>query len=200
MAIKQYKPTTPTRRWHSVVDGSDLTTDRPTKSLVVTLKRSGGRDGYGHVTSRFRGGGHKRLYRKIDFYRRDKVGVKARVQTVEYDPNRSARISLLRYADGERRYILWPDGLRVGDEIAAAKTIQNFSKKNEGMVILGGLLDQNFVDAATVKRLAMLPGKQELLGQLVRTIQAPVSGFVNVLAANLRGLVQVLQAIKQSKT
>ena len=87
-----------------------------------------------------------------------------------------------------------------GDEIAAAKTIQNFSKKNEGMVILGGLLDQNFVDAATVKRLAMLPGKQELLGQLVRTIQAPVSGFVNVLAANLRGLVQVLQAIKQSKT
>ncbi len=119
MAIKQYKPTTPTRRWHSVVDGSELTTDRPQKSLLTPLRRTGGRDAYGHVTNRFRGGGHQRLYRKIDFYRRDKAGMKATVQTVEYDPNRSARISLLRYPDGERRYILWPEGLRVGEEIAA---------------------------------------------------------------------------------
>ncbi len=119
MAIKQYRPTTPTRRWHSVGDGSELTTDRPQKSLLTPLRRTGGRDAYGHLTSRCRGGGHKRLYRKIDFYRRDKAGMKATVQTVEYDPNRSARISLLRYPDGERRYILWPEGLRVGEEIAA---------------------------------------------------------------------------------
>ncbi|MBI4353981.1 MAG: 50S ribosomal protein L2 [Candidatus Omnitrophica bacterium] len=119
MGIKQYRPTTPTRRWHSVVDGSELTTDQPQRSLLTPLKRTGGRDAYGHVTSRFRGGGHKRLYRKIDFYRRDKAGVAASVRTVEYDPNRSARISLVRYADGEQRYILWPEGLRVGDEVVA---------------------------------------------------------------------------------
>jgi len=119
MGVKQYKPTTPTRRWQSVTDFSELTTDKPEKSLVVPLKRSGGRDSYGHVTSRFRGGGHKRLYRIIDFYRRDKAGIKAVARTVEYDPNRSARISLLEYADGEKRYILWPEGLKVGDELMA---------------------------------------------------------------------------------
>ena len=119
MGIKQYKPTTPTRRWQTVSDFAELTTDRPEKSLLVSLKRSGGRDGHGHVTSRFRGGGHRRQYRLIDFYRRDKTGVTATVRTVEYDPNRSSRIALLEYADGEKRYILWPEGLRVGDQLMA---------------------------------------------------------------------------------
>jgi large subunit ribosomal protein L2 len=119
MGVKQYRPTTPTRRWQTGSDFRELTTDKPEKSLLVPLKRSGGRDSYGHVTSRFRGGGHRRLYRRVDFYRRDKAGVKAVVRTVEYDPNRSARISLLEYPDGEKRYILWPDGLKVGDEVMA---------------------------------------------------------------------------------
>ena len=175
MGIIQHKPTTPTRRWHSVVDGSNLTTDRPTKSLVVALKRSGGRDGYGHVTSRFRGGGHRRLYRKIDFYRRDKVGVKAAVQTVEYDPNRSARISLLRYADGERRYILWPEGLRVGDEIAAGP---------EAEVKVGNAMPlRNVPPGVAIHNLELVQGRG---AQMVRSagttalIQAKEGGFAHV--------------------
>ena len=119
MGIKQYRPTTPTRRWQTVTDFAELTTDRPEKSLLVPLKKTGGRDNHGHVTSRFRGGGHKRLYRLIDFYRRDKAGVAAVVRSVEYDPNRSARISLLEYTDGTKRYIIWPEGLRMGDEVMA---------------------------------------------------------------------------------
>ena len=119
MGVKQYRPTTATRRWQTVSDFKELTTDRPHKPLLKRLKRSGGRDGYGHVTSRFRGGGHKRLYRIIDFFRRDKTGVPATVRTVEYDPNRSSRISLVEYSDGEKRYLLWPEGLKVGEHIMA---------------------------------------------------------------------------------
>ena len=119
MGNRQYKPTTPTLRWHSVSDFKELTTDRPEKSLLRPLKKTGGRDSYGHMSIRYRGGGHKRMYRLVDFYRRDKAGVKAVVKTVEYDPNRSSRISLVEYADGEKRYILWPEGLKVGDELMA---------------------------------------------------------------------------------
>lgn len=119
MGIRQKKPRTPTQRWHSVSDFKELTTDRPEKSLLAPLKKTGGRDAYGHVSSRFRGGGHKRRYRLIDFYRRDKAGVAAVVKSVEYDPNRSGRISLVQYTDGDKRYILWPDGLKVGDEVMA---------------------------------------------------------------------------------
>ena len=119
MGIKQYKPTTPTRRFQTVSDFKELTTDRPEKSLLSPKKRISGRDNFGHLTNRYRGGGHKRQYRLIDFYRRDKAGVNAVVQTVEYDPNRSARISLLRYDDGEKRYMLWPEGLKVGDRVMA---------------------------------------------------------------------------------
>ncbi len=119
MGIRQYKPTTPTRRWQTVSDFAELTTNRPEKSLLVPIKKTGGRDSYGHLSSRHRGGGHKRMYRLVDFFRRDKLGVKAVVRTVEYDPNRSGRISLVEYTDGEKRYILWPDGLKVGQEIMA---------------------------------------------------------------------------------
>ena len=119
MGIRQYKPRTPTQRWHSVSDFKELTTDRPERSLLRPLKKTGGRDAFGHVSSRFRGGGHKRMYRLVDFYRQDKAGVAAVVKSVEYDPNRSSRISLVQYSDGEKRYILWPDGLKVGDEIMA---------------------------------------------------------------------------------
>ncbi len=117
MPVRSYKPTSPGRRGMSVADFSEITRSRPEKSLVEGANRkSGGRNGHGHVTSWHRGGGHKRRYRRIDF-RREKLGIPARVAAIEYDPNRSARIALLNYADGEKRYILAPAGLRVGDRV-----------------------------------------------------------------------------------
>jgi len=118
MALRKYKPTTPGRRGASVSDFSEVTRDRPERSLVGKITKKAGRNAYGRVTTRHRGGGHKRRYRVIDF-RRAKDGVPARVAHIEYDPNRSARIALLHYADGEKRYILAPQGLRVGDRLAS---------------------------------------------------------------------------------
>jgi len=116
MGLKLYKPTSPGRRGASVLDRAELTRNRPEKSLLAPLKRTGGRNNIGRVTAWHRGGGHKRRYRVIDF-RREKDGVPAKVAHVEYDPNRSAYIALLHYADGEKRYILWPSGLKQGDTI-----------------------------------------------------------------------------------
>ncbi len=116
MAVKTYKPTTPSLRGTVASDFSDVTRDTPEKSLVTDLRKRGGRNARGKVTVRHRGGGAKRAYRLIDF-KRDKFGVPARVATIEYDPNRSARIALLHYADGEKRYILAPVGVQVGDEV-----------------------------------------------------------------------------------
>jgi large subunit ribosomal protein L2 len=116
MAVRKYKPTTPGRRGSSVADFSDLTRSEPEKSLTRPLKKKAGRNSYGRITTRHQGGGHKRQYRVIDF-RRNKDGVPAKVASIEYDPNRSARIALLHYADGEKRYILAPQGLRVGDRL-----------------------------------------------------------------------------------
>jgi large subunit ribosomal protein L2 len=118
MAVKTFKPTTPSLRGTVLSDYSDLTTSKPEKSLMTDLRKSGGRNARGKVTTRHHGGGAKRAYRVIDF-KRDKIGVPARVATIEYDPNRSARIALLHYADGEKRYILAPLGLRVGDEVVS---------------------------------------------------------------------------------
>jgi large subunit ribosomal protein L2 len=114
MPLKKFRPTTPTLRHSVMPDYSELTRSRPLKSLTERLNRTGGRDNYGHISARWIGGGHKRRYRLIDF-RRDKDGIPARVASIEYDPNRSARIALLNYFDGERRYILAPDGLKVGE-------------------------------------------------------------------------------------
>lgn len=123
MAIKIYKPITPGRRFSSVVDFSDLTQKRPEKSLVVKMTKTGGRNNLGRITTRFRGGGHKRLYRLIDFCR-NKDGVPGRVASIEYDPNRSARIALIHYADGEKRYIIAPDKLAVGDQIDSGSKVK----------------------------------------------------------------------------
>jgi len=116
MAIRKYKPTSPGRRGMTVADFSEITKTEPERSLVEPLRKTGGRNAQGRITARFRGGGHKRLYRIIDF-KRDKDGVPATVAAIEYDPNRSARIALLHYADGEKRYILAPLGLKVGDKV-----------------------------------------------------------------------------------
>ncbi|HAI86292.1 MAG TPA: 50S ribosomal protein L2 [Firmicutes bacterium] len=116
MGIKAFKPTSPGRRQMTVAAFEEITRSKPEKSLVAPLRRSGGRNAEGKTTLRFRGGGHKRAYRIIDF-RRDKDGVPGRIASIEYDPNRSARIALVHYLDGEKRYILAPLGLKVGDMI-----------------------------------------------------------------------------------
>jgi large subunit ribosomal protein L2 len=120
MGIRTRKPTSPGRRFQTVSDFSELTTDRPEKSLLATKTRTGGRNNYGRKTSRHRGGGHKQRYRIIDF-RRNKDAVPAKVATIEYDPNRNCRIALLHYLDGEKRYILAPLGLGVGDLVESGQ-------------------------------------------------------------------------------
>jgi large subunit ribosomal protein L2 len=120
MGIRRYKPTTPGRRGASGSDYSELTRSKPEKSLTRSVKSSGGRNSYGRTTSRFRGGGNKRRYRVVDF-RRNKDGVPAKVFSIEYDPNRNARIALLHYRDGEKRYILAPDKVNVGDMLESGE-------------------------------------------------------------------------------
>ena len=119
MPIKKRKPTNNSQRDYSVSAFDDITTSEPEKSLLEPLTKSGGRNNQGRMTMRYRGGGHKRKYRKIDFKRNDKDGIPAKVSTIEYDPNRSARISLLVYADGEKRYIIAPDEVSVGDTLVS---------------------------------------------------------------------------------
>src|SRR5436309_6088671 len=116
MPVRKYKPVTPGRRGSSVSDFSDISAARPEKALTRALPKRAGRNAYGRITARHQGGGHKRQYRLIDF-RRDKDGVPAKVASIEYDPNRTARIALLHYSDGEKRYILAPQGLSVGDRL-----------------------------------------------------------------------------------
>jgi large subunit ribosomal protein L2 len=118
MPTRQFKPVTSGTRFRSVPDFTEITRSEPEKSLTETLTKSGGRDNHGHISMRRRGGGHKRKYRIIDF-KRNKVGVAGTVQEIEYDPNRSARIALVQYPDGEKRYILHPRGLKVGDLVTA---------------------------------------------------------------------------------
>jgi large subunit ribosomal protein L2 len=120
MAIKHHKPTSSGRRFQTISTFEEITRNRPEKSLLRPLRKTGGRNALGRVTSRHRGGGHKRQYRLIDF-KRDKDGIPARVASIEYDPNRSAHIALLHYEDGEKRYILAPLGLEVGDRIMSGK-------------------------------------------------------------------------------
>ena len=118
MGVRQFRPITKGTRFRSVSDFAEITRTEPEKSLVEPLTKSGGRDNHGHIAMRRRGGGHKRMYRRIDF-KRNKHGVTATVREIEYDPNRSARIALIEYADGEKRYIIHPAGLSVGDTIVS---------------------------------------------------------------------------------
>ncbi|HEU0139349.1 MAG TPA: 50S ribosomal protein L2 [Bryobacteraceae bacterium] len=157
MAIKTYRPTTPTRRFQTVVSRNEITKDKPEKSLVTGKKRSGGRNALGRITSRFIGGGAKKAYRIIDF-KRDKAGVPARVAAIEYDPNRSARIALLNYADGEKRYILAPVGLQVGGKVVSGP---------EADILVGNALPLQQIPAGTfVHNVELRPGKG---GQMVRS-------------------------------
>jgi len=157
MAIKKYKPTTPSRRFFSVVSGEDLTAEKPHKALTEGKKRISGRNNKGRITLRRRGGGSKKLYRKIDF-KRDKREIEATVETIEYDPNRSARIALLCYRDGERRYILAPDTLHVGDVVSAGENVK---------VAVGNAMPIGRLPMGTVvHNVELTPGKG---GQLARS-------------------------------
>ncbi len=123
MATRNLKPITPGTRYYSISTFDEITTSKPEKSLLEPIKKSGGRNNTGRVTSRHRGGGHKRMYRIIDF-KRNKLGVAATVKTIEYDPNRTCRIALLEYADGEKRYIIAPDKIKVGQTLMSGETAE----------------------------------------------------------------------------
>jgi len=156
MAIRKYQPTTPTRRFASALSREGITKEQPEKSLTEGKKRTGGRNSRGRITSRFRGGGHKKRYRVIDF-KRDKHGVPATVAAIEYDPNRSARVALLHYADGEKRYILAPDGLEVGRKVLSGE---------QADILVGNALPLKNVPAGTfVHNIELRPGKG---GQMAR--------------------------------
>src|SRR5512139_1254846 len=119
MALKKLKPNTPGTRFYSISSFEEITKATPEKSLLKPLKKTGGRNNTGRITSRRRGGGHKRQYRMIDF-KRDKIGVEGKIEAIEYDPNRSARIALVKYSDGELRYIIAPDNLKTGSFIVSS--------------------------------------------------------------------------------
>ena len=123
MGIKKFRPTTDALRWTAISDFSELTKARPEKALLMPLKRSGGRNNRGRITSRHRGGGHKKMMRIVDF-RRDKLDIPAKVIAIEYDPNRAARLALIQYQDGEKRYMIAPAGLNVNDEVVTSKTAE----------------------------------------------------------------------------
>jgi large subunit ribosomal protein L2 len=162
MPLKKFKPTSPGRRFATTQTTADLTVRRPHKRLTEPKRRSGGRNSQGEITIWFRGGGHKRRYRVID-YRRDKIGIPAKVSSIEYDPNRSARISLLHYADGEKRYILHPVGLKVGDSVVAS---------DQADILPGNCLSLEHIPlGSTVHNVELKPGKG---GQLARSAGAGV--------------------------
>jgi len=160
MPIKSFRPVTPTRRFQTYLTREDITKDRPEKSLVEGKKRTGGRDARGRISSRFIGGGAKQAYRVIDF-KRDKTGIDAKVAAIEYDPNRSARIALLHYVDGEKRYIIAPVGLEVGRTVSSGPAAD---------ILVGNALPLKNIPAGTVvHNIELKPGKG---GQMARSAGA----------------------------
>ncbi len=160
MPITKFKPTSPGRRQMTVSTFEEITRDEPEKSLVEPLKKTGGRNNQGRISIRHRGRGHKRLYRRVDF-KRDKDGIPAKVASIEYDPNRSARLALLHYADGEKRYILAPVGLAVGDEVLSGEGAD--IKPGNAMPL------RNMPTGTIVHNIELKPGKG---GQMVRSAGA----------------------------
>ncbi len=161
MPTKKYRPYTPSRRTMTTSDFAEVTRSEPEKSLLRPIKKSGGRNNRGRITSRFRGGGHKRRYRAIDFRRREKEGVPAKVATIEYDPNRTASIALLHYVDGEKRYILAPDKVKVGSTIVSGP---------ESEPEAGNAMPLRFIPVGSiVHSVEMVPGKGAQLARSAGT-------------------------------
>lgn len=156
MAIRKLRPTSPATRFYSISTFEEVTKTVPEKALLEPIKKSGGRNNLGRITSRHRGGGHKRMYRVVDF-ERDRRGVEAQVTAIEYDPNRSARIVLLQYVDGERRYIIAPDGLKVGQKLMAGSGVE---------MQVGNALPLSEIPVGTfVHNVEIKPGKGGQLGR-----------------------------------
>jgi len=156
MGLKKFRPITPTLRHTVMSDYAELTRSKPIKSLTERIRKSGGRNNYGHVSMRWIGGGHKQRYRLVDF-RREKDGMPAKVASIEYDPNRSARIALLHYSDGEKRYIVAPDGLKVGD------TVQSGS---DAEIRVGNCLPLKNVPLGTnVHNVELYPGRRSRIAR-----------------------------------
>src|SRR5580698_1574404 len=163
MPIKTYRPITPTLRFQTTLVNDDLTTDTPHKPLLTVRKRTGGRRNTGDLTIRHHGGGHKQKLRLIDF-KRDKYGVPGKIATIEYDPNRSARIALVHYADGEKRYIIQPIGLTVGQSIMSGP---------DADILVGNALPLKFIPTGTiVHNIELRPGKG---AQMARSAGAQVN-------------------------
>lgn len=161
MPTKKYRPYTPSRRFMTTSDFGEVTKTEPEKSLIVPMKKSGGRNNRGRITSRFRGGGHKRRYRLVDFKRRDKESVPAKVAGIEYDPNRSANLALLHYVDGEKRYVIAPERLRVGSTIVAGADAEP---------VVGNALPLRFIPVGgVVHAVELVPGKGAQLGRSAGT-------------------------------
>ncbi len=162
MGIRKLKPVTPGTRWASLPKFDEITKSVPEKSLIEPIKKTGGRNNNGHITSRHRGGGHKRFYRIIDF-KRNKFGIEGKVTAIEYDPNRSARIALITYKDGEKRYILAPDGIKIGETLMSG---------HEAEIKAGNALPfSNIPVGSFVHNIELKPGKG---GQLARSAGASV--------------------------
>ncbi|MBU0549650.1 MAG: 50S ribosomal protein L2 [Candidatus Omnitrophica bacterium] len=159
MGIKKYKPTTPSMRWTRLCDFSEITKDKPEKSLIRPLKKSGGRNSYGRLTVWHKGGGHKRMYRLIDF-KRNKFDMPGKVVSIEYDPNRSARIALVEYEDKDKRYILAPLGLKVGDSVISSRNPQTEIKTGNSMPI------RYIPQGSMIHNIELTPGKG---GQIIRS-------------------------------
>ena len=175
MPVKNYRPYTPSRRFMTTSDFQEITKTTPEKSLLAPIKKTGGRNNRGRITTRFRGGGHKRRYRMIDFRRRDKEGIPAKVAGIEYDPNRSANIALLHYLDGEKRYIIAPEKLEVGTRIVSGP---------DSEPIVGNALPLRFIPIGTVVHaLELVPGKGAQLARSAGTsvqIQGRDGNYVSV--------------------
>ncbi|MEX0873556.1 MAG: 50S ribosomal protein L2 [Actinomycetota bacterium] len=174
MPVRQRKPTSAGRRFQTVASFDELTKKKPEKQLTVSKRRTSGRNVHGRITSRRRGGGHKRKYRVVDF-RRDKDAIPAKVQAIEYDPNRSARIALLAYADGEKRYILSPDGLKVGDTVRSGPKSE--IKPGNSLPLA------NIPDGTVIHNVELVPGQG---GRIARSagvsvqLMAKEKGYANV--------------------
>lgn len=163
MAVKVYKPTTPSRRGMTGYSFDEITKSEPEKSLIAIIHPQAGRNNQGRITQRHQGAGHRRYYRMVDFLRRDKMGVPAKVTAIEYDPNRTARIALLQYRDGEKRYIIAPDGLKVGEMLMAG---------DEADVKVGNAIPLKMIPVGTVvHNIELQPGRG---GQMARSAGAAV--------------------------
>ena len=174
MAVKRLKPDTPSRRYMSVSTFEEITRNRPEYSLTTPVRKTGGRNHHGKITSRRRGGGHKRRYRIIDF-KRNKFDIKGEVFSIEYDPNRSSRIALINYSDGEKRYIIAPDGIKVGDKIVS-------SKDSKIAFSTGNCMPLKFIpEGMLVHNIELKPGKG---AQMARS-----AGAYGRIMANEGGLV-----------